>query len=185
MVLTGCGISRQVEQNEADPAPVNLNDALAECRNRYPDQLTQAVARAACVIKATEILRPLLPFPDLLDQENALRKSLAEQVQSGNISLLERNRQMTKFHAKLLAEEQGRLQAKSAEAKSAEAKSAEAKSAEAKSTEAESAEAKPAEAKPAETKPAEAVNVPLATRQWRVSNPEGCTSLGGNTSNCY
>ena len=117
MVLTGCGISRQVEQSEADPAPANLNDALAACRNGHPDQITQAVARAACVIKATEILRPLLPFPDLLDQENALRKSLAEQVQSGSISLLERNRQMTKFHAKLLAEEQGRLQAKSAEAK--------------------------------------------------------------------
>jgi hypothetical protein len=118
---------------------------LAECRNGHPDQITQAVARAACMIKATEILRPLLPFPDLLDQENNLRKSLAAQVQSGNISLLERNRQMTKFHAKILAEEQGRLQ----------------------------------------EKPNEVVNASLAARQWRVSNPEGCTSLGGNTANCY
>lgn len=149
-VLAGCGISRQVEQSEADPAPANLNDALTECRNAYSDQLTQAVARASCVIKATEILRPSLPFRDLLEQENNLRKSLAEQVQSGSISLLERNRQMTKFHAKILAEEQGRLQAK-----------------------------------PAEEKPAEVVNVSLAARQWRMSNPDGCTSLGGNTANCY
>lgn len=168
--LAGCGTSRLVEQDEAIPAPFNLNDALTECRNGYPDQLTQTVARAACVIKATEILRPLLPFPDLLDQENALRKSLAEQVQSGSISLLERNRQMTKFHVKILMEEQGRLQARAADAKSADAKSA---------------AAEPAEAKPAEGKPAETVNASLAARQWRLSNPDGCTSLGGNTANCY
>jgi hypothetical protein len=109
--------------------------------------------------KATEILRPLLPFPELLDQENALRKSLAEQGQSGSISLLERNRQMTKFHGKMLAEEQGRLQAKSADGK--------------------------LDAKPAEAKPAEGMSASLAVRQWRVSNPDGCTSLGGNTANCY
>ena len=24
-----------------------------------------------------------------------------------------------------------------------------------------------------------------AAMQWRLSNPEGCTSLGGNTQNCY
>ena len=107
--LAGCGISRQIEQDEAAPAPLNLNDALAECRNGYPDQITQAVARAACVIKATEQRRPLLPFPDLVDRENALRKSLAEQVQQASISLLERNRQMTRMHTGIAAEEQARL----------------------------------------------------------------------------
>jgi len=40
-----------------------------------------------------------------------MRKSLAEQVQAGKLSLLERNRQITKFHSKMLAEEQGRLPA--------------------------------------------------------------------------
>jgi len=55
---------------------LNLNDDLAECRNGYPDQISQAVARAGCVVRATEQLRPLLPFPDLIDRENALRKSL-------------------------------------------------------------------------------------------------------------
>ena len=53
--------------------------------------------RALCIIEATEQLRPLLPFPDLLDRENALRKSLAEQVQNASVSLLERNRQMNKI----------------------------------------------------------------------------------------
>jgi hypothetical protein len=80
VVLAGCGTSRPPGQEEADVAPVSLNDALAECRYGYPDQVTQAVARAACIVKATELLRPVFPFPDLLDQENALRKSVAEHV---------------------------------------------------------------------------------------------------------
>lgn len=143
--LAGCSISRQIEQDEAAPTPLNLNEALAECRNGYPDQITQAVARAACVIKATQQLRPLLPFPDLLDRENAFRKSLAEQVQNGSVLLLERNRQMTKFHAGIVAEEQARLK----------------------------------------EKPAETGATSLAVTQWRLSNPDGCMSLGGNTANCY
>lgn len=144
-VLTGCGISRQVEQDGAEPAPLNLNETLAECRNGYPDQITEAIARAACVVKVTGPLRSLLPFPELLDRENDLRKSLAAQVQSGGMSLLERNVQMTKFHASLLVEEQGRLK----------------------------------------EKPAEAAPAALAATQWRLSNGEGCTSLGGNTANCF
>ena len=119
VVLAGCGISRQADlQDAADPAPFDLNDALAECRHAHPDQITQAIARAGCVIKATEQLRSVLPFPDLLDQENALRRSLAEQVEGRKLSLIERNRQITKFHSKILAEEQSRLLANpSAEAK--------------------------------------------------------------------
>jgi len=101
--------------------------------------------RALCIIKATEQLRPLLPFPDLLDRENALRKSLAEQVHNGSVSLLERNRQMTKCHAGIVAEEQARLK----------------------------------------EKPAEAGTASLAVTQWRLSNSDGCMSLGGNTPNCY
>jgi hypothetical protein len=81
---------------------------------------------------------------------------------------------MTKLHAKLLAEEQERLRARSAETRLASSESAAGEQAK------ESAEAKPVEAKPAE-----AVAVPLAVRQWRLSNPDGCTSLGGNTANCY
>jgi hypothetical protein len=160
--LAGCSNSRHIERDEATPAstsleaapaspgleakpsPLNLNDALADCRSGYPDQITQAVARAVCIIKATEQLRPLLPFPDLLDRENALRKSIAEQVQNGSISLLERNRQMTKFHAGIVAEEQARLKEKPTE-----------------------------------------VGATVAATQWRLSNPDGCMSLGGNTANCY
>ncbi|MGL3214916.1 hypothetical protein [Bradyrhizobium sp. BR 1433] len=68
------------------------------------------------MIKATELVRPLLPFPELLDRENALRKALAEQVQAKAISLLERNVQIQKVHSQLLDEERGRLPAPPADA---------------------------------------------------------------------
>lgn len=111
-VLLGCcAAARQAIEEEAEPANVNLNGALAECRSAYPDQIAQAVTRASCVIKATELVRPLLPVPELLDRENALRKVLAEQVQAGTISLLERNIQIQKLHSQLLDEERGRLPA--------------------------------------------------------------------------
>jgi len=146
VLLAGCGVTRQADQSDGTgPTPADLNDALAECRHAYPDQITQAIARAACVIKATEQLRSALPFPDLLDQENALRKSLAGQVESGQVSLIDRNRQIAKLHSKLLAEEQSRLLANP-----------------------------PAEAKSS-----------VAATQWRLSNSDGCASLGGNTANCF
>ncbi|WP_316396137.1 hypothetical protein [Bradyrhizobium sp. 33ap4] len=63
------------------------------------------------MIKATELVRPLLPFPDLLDRENVLRKALAQQVQARTMSLLERNIQIQKLHSQLLEEERSRLSA--------------------------------------------------------------------------
>ncbi|HEX7915309.1 hypothetical protein [Rudaea sp.] len=140
ILLSCCGAARQAVEKEAgpatetatepatetttapapEPAPapvtVNLSGALAECRNTFPDQIAQAVARASCVIKATELVRPLLPFPELLDRENALRKTLAEQVQARAMSLLERNVQIQKLHSQLLDEERSRLPATPADA---------------------------------------------------------------------
>ncbi|PDT76907.1 hypothetical protein [Bradyrhizobium sp. C9] len=140
ILLSCCGAARQAVEKEAGPATetatepatetttapeaapapaavtVNLSGALAECRNAFPDQIAQAVARASCVIKATELVRPLLPFPELLDRENALRKALAEQVQARAMSLLERNVQIQRLHAQLLDEERSRLPAAPTEA---------------------------------------------------------------------
>ncbi|WP_420970663.1 hypothetical protein [Bradyrhizobium sp. B120] len=138
ILLSCCGAARQAIEKEAGPATetatepatetttapetapaavtVNLSGALAECRNAFPDQIAQAVARASCVIKATELVRPLLPFPELLDRENALRKALAEQVQARAMSLLERNVQIQKLHSQLLDEERSRLPATPADA---------------------------------------------------------------------
>ncbi|MES5486370.1 hypothetical protein QMZ05_26740 [Bradyrhizobium sp. INPA03-11B] len=136
ILLSCCGAARQAVEREGDPATasateptpdtataaakvaetVNLNGALAECRSAFPDQIAQAVARTSCVIKATDLVRPMLPFPELLDRENTLRKALAEQVQARTMSLLERNVQIQKVHAQLLDEERSRLPAAPADA---------------------------------------------------------------------
>jgi hypothetical protein len=114
LLLANCGAIRQSVQDEAGAPPVSFGDALEACRNLYPDQIVKAVARADCIIRATtEIVRPSLPLPELLDQENALRKLLAEEVQAGRISLLERNIQLYKLHAKIMQQEQERLEGKS------------------------------------------------------------------------
>ncbi|MET3266059.1 hypothetical protein ABIF38_007565 [Bradyrhizobium japonicum] len=116
---TPAATTRPTPEATGTPAPaaepVNLNGALAECRSAFPDQIAQAVARASCVIKATDLVRPLMPFPELLDRENALRKALAEQVQTRTMSLLERNIQIQKLHSQLLDEERSRLSAATAD----------------------------------------------------------------------
>ena len=110
-LLAGCGISRQADQQEQEPSALSgINDALAECRHAYLDEITQAVMRAACLNKALEPLRSLLQFPDLLDQEIVMRRSLAEQVQARKISLIDRMAQMAEFHKKMLAEEHRRIE---------------------------------------------------------------------------
>jgi hypothetical protein len=111
-LLVGCGSSRQTEQQEAaDPTLNDVSAGITECRHAYPDEIAQAVPRAACINKAIEPLRPMLQFPDLLDQEIAMRKSLAEQVQAKKTSLIDRIGQMTELHSKMLKEEQSRKQA--------------------------------------------------------------------------
>ena len=61
-------------------------------------------------------VRPLLQFPEWLDREDALRKSLAEQVQARTMSLLERNVQIQKLHSQFLDEERSRLSTAPADA---------------------------------------------------------------------
>ncbi|MFB6421140.1 MULTISPECIES: hypothetical protein [Bradyrhizobium] len=113
-LLAGCGAARQIilEETADVVAPISLSEALAHCRNGFPDQIVEAVPRAECIVKATEsAVRPGLPYPELLDRENGLRKSLAEQVRTGTMSLLERNAQLSKLHKALIAEEEARLSA--------------------------------------------------------------------------
>ncbi|MGY4258865.1 hypothetical protein ACVI1L_005933 [Bradyrhizobium sp. USDA 4516] len=60
--------------------------------------------------------RSWLPFPELLDRENAVRKVLAERVQARTMSLLERNIQIQKLDSQPLEEEGSRLSAAPADA---------------------------------------------------------------------
>jgi hypothetical protein len=102
---------RADQQAVADTTLNDISNAITECRHANPDEIAQAVVRAACVNKAIEPLPALLQFPDLLDLEIAMRKSLAERLQARKISLIKRIGQVTELHSKMLKEEQGRVQA--------------------------------------------------------------------------
>ncbi|MFQ3453773.1 hypothetical protein PMN64_10705 [Bradyrhizobium sp. UFLA01-814] len=111
--------NRVKRRSEVPPiARMVKNQAARWIRTSWPKAraIAQAVERASCVTKATELVRPLLPFPELLDRENALRKALAGQVQARTMSLLERNVQVQKLHSQLLEEERSRLSGSPADA---------------------------------------------------------------------
>ena len=79
-----------------------------EGRRRPTESEDPVVARRR--YSATELIRgPGLPFPDLLDQENATRLALAEKVQAGKMTIIERNQQFSQFHSQIIAEEQRRM----------------------------------------------------------------------------
>jgi hypothetical protein len=69
-LIAGCGSSQQADQEPQDTTLDGISEALAECRHAYPDEIIQAVARAACVNKAIAPLRPLLRFPDCLTRKS-------------------------------------------------------------------------------------------------------------------
>jgi hypothetical protein len=80
------------------PAPLPAAHTLAEaratakaelknCDARFPDNIKQAVAKEACVQNAVRVTRPFVVRNlDLFDQYMALRRLIAEQIQSGKIT---------------------------------------------------------------------------------------------------
>lgn len=107
--FAGCGASRQKQREaEIQKAKQMLADSTEECRRNFPDEIKQAISRASCINQAMLIIRPMLPYPDLLDQENATRLGLAEKVQTGKMTPIERDVQFSHLHSQLVAEEQRR-----------------------------------------------------------------------------
>ncbi|MCC8970128.1 hypothetical protein [Bradyrhizobium brasilense] len=117
IVLACCGVARHAIEQAAEPEPpaVNLKRAHG---------MPQRLPRPDRTGGAARVLRNqggrtrsvAAAFPELLDRENALRKALAEQVQTRTMSLLERNIPIRKLHSQLLEEERRRLSAAPADA---------------------------------------------------------------------
>jgi hypothetical protein len=84
-----------------------VNDANEECYRAH-GAIKQAIARAACVNKNMELLKPNLPYPDLLDQELATNLVLAEKVQKGKMTLIERDGAIVQLHSQVIAEAERR-----------------------------------------------------------------------------
>lgn len=109
IVLSGCGLARQKEaQDRANSAAAELRAGMDSCNNQFPKQQNTAVARAHCIAEATAPWRPLVPFPDLFDQDVANRNLLAERWQTGKITQAEYEAQFYQMHSQIVAEEQRR-----------------------------------------------------------------------------
>jgi hypothetical protein len=83
-------------------------EANARCNNQFPDPIKQAVARAACENKSMEPMRAFMPYPDLMDQELANNLLLAEKVQRGKMTPIERQAATAQFHSGIFAESERR-----------------------------------------------------------------------------
>jgi hypothetical protein len=109
VTLGGCGLAMQAQQREAyQKALAQVQADVQTCNDTYPKVQKTAVVRAQCLGAATDTLRPLLPYPDLYDQEKANRNVLAEQWQTGKITQLQYEAQFTEMHSTIVAEEQRR-----------------------------------------------------------------------------
>jgi hypothetical protein len=107
--LGGCGLAARKEREEAfAAAKARTQTALADCEAKYPQGSKQPVEKAQCMNAAFNILRPFVPYPDLMDQDMANRALLAEKVQQGKLSPAEATAEMTQRQSQIVAEEQRR-----------------------------------------------------------------------------
>jgi hypothetical protein len=93
-------LRRQVEADKQD------------CDNLYPRDIAgpqHYSHRVRCLNEVeARLMRPLDPFPDLVDQRLAARQALAAELDSGRISELDANARLAAKNAEIAAEERRR-----------------------------------------------------------------------------
>jgi hypothetical protein len=108
LLLAGCGLARQAEQQKLHAEAIA--SALAEgdaCKKRYDAvDRAQAVARAECLIRASQPLRPYEARPDLFDLRQAKLRVVAEKYAAGQISYAEAGLQMAELNSSLASFDQ-------------------------------------------------------------------------------
>lgn len=108
-ILGGCGLARQKEAQERYQTIISeVTLWVEDCRKRFPEGQKTALARSQCIGKATEGLKGISPYPDLIDQENANRDVLAEKWQKGQMTEVEYRAQFAQMHSQMEAERQRR-----------------------------------------------------------------------------
>jgi hypothetical protein len=109
------GCRESLAQNHSIESTVRLmQDGDAECHRKFPNLIKQAIARAMCENKNLELLRPTAPYPDLIDLELTNNLVLAEKIQRGKMTLIERDAAAAQFHSKIITEMQRRVAISSA-----------------------------------------------------------------------
>jgi len=108
--LAGCDL---VRQREIQAQMVALREqsaaAMQECGAQHPaGNPKTAVVRARCVNDALAIVRPALPYPDLMDIFMADHALVAEDIQAGRTTIAQGNAMLAHKWSELVAEEQRR-----------------------------------------------------------------------------
>ena len=106
----GCGLARQQEaQAKAAALQVQHKAALQGCDEKVPSGNPKTtVARAQCINAAIGILRPLVPYPDLLDLTQAHLLAAAERVEKGQLTIAQASELIAQKNSEIAAEEQRR-----------------------------------------------------------------------------
>jgi hypothetical protein len=100
-------------QTQAPSLLDRLKAELALCKQQYPNRIKQAIAYATCENQVTRVLlKPRLPNPDLVEQEMTYNLVLAEKVQKGKMTLIEKEAAAAQQHSEMVAEAQRRELAK-------------------------------------------------------------------------
>jgi hypothetical protein len=110
LLIAGCAGQRgAVGEAEAKQLQDQSYAAARKCDITYsPNDAKVAAARAKCHTEAWNILRPTMPYPEVLDKLISKRIEIGQKVQNGEMTLAQANAAIEKARADAAAEEQQR-----------------------------------------------------------------------------
>jgi hypothetical protein len=108
-ILSGCGLMAVRERQEAIAKARAEQEALfAECEEKFPKTRGNFVNRAKCRQPGLELYAKLVPYPDLLQQDIALRTAIAEKLDAGQLTVAQGELEIAQAHSQIVTEEQRR-----------------------------------------------------------------------------
>jgi hypothetical protein len=110
ILTAACGLAQQREmQARAAQLKAESYAAAKRCDATLPPGNPKtAVARGKCQTEAWAIMRPTMPYPDLLDLLIAKRLAIAEQIEKGQLTIAQGNEAVAMARSEIIAEEQRR-----------------------------------------------------------------------------
>jgi hypothetical protein len=116
--LGGCGAMAAKQQEERVAQIKSQGDGIiADCDGKFPAVKGQFVNRQRCKRPALELYKQLTPYPDLVDQEIAMRMAVSEKLDTGKMTMAEAELATAQSHSLIMSEEQRRnLSSRSVEA---------------------------------------------------------------------
>jgi hypothetical protein len=110
--LAACSVIQDRQQERMAELRHQVETEKQDCDNLYPRDVPgpqKYSYRARCLNEVeTRLIRPLDPFPDLVDQRLAARKALAAELDAGRLSEAQANTRLAEKNAQIAAEERRR-----------------------------------------------------------------------------